>query len=476
MGSALALRRAAKAIAVGARSLGVGELDAAGRAYAGALATVRKRIGRHPAAAGLAAAAHLGLGRVRLGYGDFLGADPEFLAVQQLQPHDLAGFHWAGCAAAHRADFPRADWYFTAALARDPLSSRVLAQRGLVRARLGQLDAAVVDLESARQPRDHEVIALAALHLRRRHWASAEAVLAEVPPERRPHAMLADALARQEKHESAMAAYDQAIEAGDRSPAVLFHHGLVAYRLGRYEQSVRSWTELCQRHPMGRSYQGLVVRAEYAAAYQLVDAGEYEAALPKLAAGLTAQPPGAVDAALARLRRYAAAAAADTGDEAGRARARALLGDADDPWARDFLILLDRLDGRPRAAEQAWVRINARRPADARTLYALGLCSAARGDSCAALTTFAVLANDDSPVIARRSRRALAALRSRHGDAPGEPPEVADALEFRPPPPQDWAEELGELDLPEPQDVPSYAEFDSLTPAGLPDELIRFDR
>jgi hypothetical protein len=59
---------------------------------------------------------------------------------------------------------------------------------------------------------------------------------------------------------------------------------------------------------------------------------------------------------------------------------------------------------------------------------------------------------------------------------PGEPPEVAEALEFRPPPPQDWAEELGELDLPAPQDVPSYAEFDSVSPAGLLDELIRFDR
>jgi hypothetical protein len=59
---------------------------------------------------------------------------------------------------------------------------------------------------------------------------------------------------------------------------------------------------------------------------------------------------------------------------------------------------------------------------------------------------------------------------------PGEPPEVAEALEFRPSPRQDWADELGELDLPEPQEVPSYAEFDSVTPAGLLDELIRFDR
>jgi hypothetical protein len=55
---------------------------------------------------------------------------------------------------------------------------------------------------------------------------------------------------------------------------------------------------------------------------------------------------------------------------------------------------------------------------------------------------------------------------------PGEPLEVAEALEFRPSPPQDWAEELGELDLPEPQEVPSYAEFDSV----MLDELIRFDR
>jgi hypothetical protein len=59
---------------------------------------------------------------------------------------------------------------------------------------------------------------------------------------------------------------------------------------------------------------------------------------------------------------------------------------------------------------------------------------------------------------------------------PGEPPEVAEALEFRPPPPADWAEELGELSLPEAPDVPSYAEFDSVTPAALLDELIRFDR
>ena len=315
MWSAVALRRADKAVAAGARSLGAGDLAAAGHAYAGALAKAGKRIGRHPAAAGLAAAAHIGLGRVRLAHGDFLAADPEFIAAQQLQPQDSAGFHWAGCAAAHRADFPRADWYFTAALARDQLSSRTLTQRGLVRVRLGQLGAAVADLESARQLDDHTMIVLAALHLHRRDWARAEAVLVALPPGRRPPAtaaMLAGALERQGKHEPALAAYDQAIAAGDLSPAVLFHHGLVAYRLGRFEQSVRSWTELCQRHPRGMSYQKLVVRAEYAAACQLAAAGKYEAALPKLAAGLTAQPAGIVDAALDRLRRYAAAEAAAT--------------------------------------------------------------------------------------------------------------------------------------------------------------------
>jgi hypothetical protein len=59
---------------------------------------------------------------------------------------------------------------------------------------------------------------------------------------------------------------------------------------------------------------------------------------------------------------------------------------------------------------------------------------------------------------------------------PGEPPEVAEALEFRAPPPEDWAEELGPLELPEPQEVPSYAEFDSVTPSALVDRLIEFDR
>ncbi|HEX4703692.1 MAG TPA: hypothetical protein VH352_16300 [Pseudonocardiaceae bacterium] len=59
---------------------------------------------------------------------------------------------------------------------------------------------------------------------------------------------------------------------------------------------------------------------------------------------------------------------------------------------------------------------------------------------------------------------------------PGEPPEVAEALEFRAPPPEDWAAELGPLDLPEPQEVPSYAEFDSVTPPALVDRLIEFDR
>jgi hypothetical protein len=59
---------------------------------------------------------------------------------------------------------------------------------------------------------------------------------------------------------------------------------------------------------------------------------------------------------------------------------------------------------------------------------------------------------------------------------PGEPLEVAEELRFRAPPPEDWAEELGPMELPEPQEVPSYAEFDSLTPDALIDQLIEFDR
>lgn len=59
---------------------------------------------------------------------------------------------------------------------------------------------------------------------------------------------------------------------------------------------------------------------------------------------------------------------------------------------------------------------------------------------------------------------------------PGEPPEVAEALEFEAPPPADWADEFGPLALPEPREVPSYAEFDSVMPPGLVDRMIEFDR
>ncbi|HEX4702183.1 MAG TPA: tetratricopeptide repeat protein, partial [Pseudonocardiaceae bacterium] len=374
MWSGLALRRITTAVTAAARLLADGDTDGAGRAYAKALAKARKQIGRAPAATGLAATAHIGVGRVHLARRDFAAADPEFLAAQQLQPHEWAGYYWAGCAAAHRSDFHRADWFFTTALATGQAPARTFQQRGFARIRLGQVDAAVADLDTAAAHRaldDNALVVLAALHLHRRDWARAEAALIAIPDDRRQPAtdgMLGSALERQGRNEAAIAAYDLAVASGDRAPAVLFHQGLVAYRLGRFADSARAWTELCQRHPHGASYRRLVARAEYAAARQLIDAGRFGAALPRLVAGIDAQPAGTLDTSFAQLHRYAAAEAADAGD---RDRARSLLTAArDDPWARDFRILLDRLDGNTQAAEREWNRINSEQAANPRTLFA----------------------------------------------------------------------------------------------------------
>lgn len=423
--SGAALRTAGRAVDDGARSLSSGDVAAAERAYAKALGKVGKLVGKAPPAAGLAAAAHVGLGRVRLAYHDFRAADPEFSAAQRLQPMDWSGFYWAGCGAAHQADFRRADWCFTAAL-RNQAPPRTFKQRGFVRVRLGQVEEAIGDLERAAGLSaldDDAFVLLAALHLHRRDWARAEAALVAIPDGRRPPAtagMLASALERQGKDGPALAAYQLAIEGGDLSQAVLFHHGLVAYRLGRFADCVWSWTELCVRHPLGASYRRLVAHAQYAMAYESVRGGRFEAALPHLVAGTDAHPAGTLDTEVVRMYRYAAAEAAHAGDETGRARARTLLAaaglGANDPWARAFLVLLDRLDGRRAAAEHEWHRIIRQSPGDPRTLFALGLSAVQQGEVSMPLTTFTVLAHDDDNVVTRRSRRALAALRIRRGE------------------------------------------------------------
>jgi tetratricopeptide (TPR) repeat protein len=428
MWAGIAVRRAERAAEEGARRLADGDLDAAGRAYATALAKVRRRaVAGHPVAARAAATAHVGLGRVCLARDDPQAADPEFLAVQQLLPNEWIGYFWTGCAAAHLSDFPRADWHFGAALQRGPDVGRAYLQRAYVRLRSGRQDDALADFDAAGRCGaldDGALVVLAGLWQHRRAWDRVEVVLSAIAPERRSataHAMLGLATERQQKYAQSMVAYDAAVRGGERNSSVLFHRGLVAYRLGLYSDCARSWTQLCEAHPQGGRYTRLVARAHYASAHSLVTSGDVTPAVERLRAGVDAQPPGSLDDALRGVELYAAVEAAGQGDEPGRERAGVLLASAldrapEDPTIRYYLALLDHLDGHTMMALHEWTNLLRETPDDERLRYALAVSSAQLRDTPVPRAELADLAAHASAAVAARSRRALAALHVRHGE------------------------------------------------------------
>src|SRR2546426_197133 len=101
-GAVLDLVRSANAD--GERALAGHDLLAADRAFTTALDHLGDLDGADAAAGDLAAAAHIGLGRVCLATNHIRAADLRFDQAQRLRPDNPDGFYWAGCTAAHEAN------------------------------------------------------------------------------------------------------------------------------------------------------------------------------------------------------------------------------------------------------------------------------------------------------------------------------------------------------------------------------------
>lgn len=143
------LDRVRSANADGAQALACHDVGAAGRAFTTAVEHLRDLDDTDVAIGTLAAAAHIGLGRVGLAVDDVRAADLRFDQAQRLRPTNPDGFYWAGCAAAHDANYPRAEWLFNATIELDGCYGRAYLQRAYVRLRLLRADLALPDLLAA---------------------------------------------------------------------------------------------------------------------------------------------------------------------------------------------------------------------------------------------------------------------------------------------------------------------------------------
>lgn len=433
----LSLRRARRALERGAERLARGETSGAAESYEEALVRLGDwdREGA-PEVAGLAAEALVGRGRA------YLFEDGAHTALDCFERARIARPDWwephyrAGCASGHVRDWPQAVACFTAALRYGPgtvpdangaggaggaggadgaepehgappggvTAARVRVQRAYAYERQGLTDEARADLWAAvaEEPLAQEARwTLAVLELRAGAWASAEGVLrglVDPASPRGPQAvgMLAYAMERQGQAEKALASYRQAMDGGLAASAenpegaespddtVLFRHGLVAYRLGRYDDAVASWTLLHARHPHRARLRLLVARATYAAAHPHVVRKDFEAALGHLARAETLWPEGPPEgfgAAVTELHLYAAWRAAGRRDEPGRKEARWHLGEAyrrdpDDPRTHRHLAPLTFLAGERERAAQWWEGVLRRVPGDPDARFALAVCRA----------------------------------------------------------------------------------------------------
>ncbi|MEV7190317.1 hypothetical protein AB0N81_00730 [Streptomyces sp. NPDC093510] len=97
----------------------------------------------------LAARALTGTGRVLLARAEIAAAEAKFERARALRPAAAGPLHWLGCAAAHRGDLAAAERHLTASLACAVPHSRSLVQRAYVRARAGDVAAALSDLRTA---------------------------------------------------------------------------------------------------------------------------------------------------------------------------------------------------------------------------------------------------------------------------------------------------------------------------------------
>lgn len=368
MASPDAPRSAQRAIATGERALAAGDLAAAEHEFSTALS--QTDTGGDPTGVRLAAAANVGLGRICLARDDFPAADLRFGKVRGLRPDASAGFYWGGCAAAHLADYPRAEAMFGDALRRNAQLDDAYLQRAYVRFRQGQDDLALTDLLTAHRRRrltGRARTLTGALLLRRRHYRQAESLLTDAAgPE--ATALLGFARHRQGRLQDAFADYSAAIEQGFRDDTVLLHRGAIAYGLGLFTTSVTDWTGLRERNPQDGRPAVLIATAHYARARQRIAQRDYAGAIEDLVAA-------GHDTPVSDLHLHAAARFLTTGD-VGNARTHLARGG---PTGMHHLALLDFRDGRVDDAEQRWRDMLDNVPGDPRARLGVAMCSLHRG-------------------------------------------------------------------------------------------------
>jgi tetratricopeptide (TPR) repeat protein len=394
----------------GERALAARDLGAATRAFSTALDHLGDLADADQATGDLAAAGHLGLGRVHLACNDIRTADLRFDQVQRLRPTSPDGFYWAGCAAAHGANYPRAEWLLCAALDRDSRHGRAYLQRAYVRLRLRRPEPALSDLLAAA---DHQVaddnarLLMAALLVRHGDAEQAAALATDVSHGAAAAAILGVARYHQGRMAAAAAAFERAVAAGCHDDAVLLHHGLASFQGKDYAGSIAAWRRLRDASPHHESLQRLVATAHYARAVERLAADDFSGAIDDLH---DAGPAGGDLAAVveqAHLRDAALAIARGEWSSAStRLRACGQRG-------QRYLAVLEFRDGRHATAERLW---RAAPPSD--PVARLGLAvSAVRDGRAADAALHDLCADPGTPGrIRRTSGRVLAALHIRRGD------------------------------------------------------------
>lgn len=396
----------------GERALADRDLPAAARAFTTAVEHLGDLKGADQAVRDLAATGHVGLGRVHLAGNDIRAADLRFDQVQRLCPNSPGGFYWAGCAAAHGVNYPRAEWLLTAALERDPRHGRSYQQRAYVRLRQRRLDLALPDLLAATAHRvsdDNARLLTAALLVWHGDAEQAAAMAADVP-----HAASAAVLgmARYRQGEMATAAteLERAVAAGYLDDAVLLHHGLAGFHRGDYATSISAWRRLRDTWPHHDTLRQLVATAQHARAAERLADNAFAAAVDDLtdAASVYADLAAVVDEA--HLHEAARAVARADWQEAGtRLRASGWRG-------LRYLAVLEFRAGRHATAEQLWLRTLPMAPSDPVVRLGLALCAVRKGQPTDAELRD-LCADRATPVRIRRvAGRVLAALCIRRGD------------------------------------------------------------
>jgi tetratricopeptide (TPR) repeat protein len=281
-----ALELVRSATADGERALAGHDPRAAEDAFTAALGHLDELDRADEATHDLAAAAHIGLGRVHLADNDIRAADLRFDRVQRLRPASPDGFYWGGCAAAHAADHRRAEWLLTAALDRDPQHGKAYLQRAYVRLRQGRAELSLPDLLAAADRHvvdDNARLLTAALLVHHGKAAQAAAIAADVSPSADSAAILGMALWRQGKFDAAATELDRAVASGCHDDAVLLHHGLALLRRNDFDASSAVWQRLRDSHP--HDLADLIEETNLRDAVPAVARGDWGLARTRLRAG-----------------------------------------------------------------------------------------------------------------------------------------------------------------------------------------------